>query len=89
MTDLAGQEGWFAWVDEDGSGELSQGEVVRGLVKSFNLSRDLAKNEELKTTVANVWCMFDEDGSGEIDREEFTKPGDGLADSIIASFQHL
>ena len=37
------KEGWFAYFDDDGSGELSMEEVVRGLVKSLKLSADLAK----------------------------------------------
>ena len=80
------KEGWFAWVDEDGSGELSQGEVVRGLVKSFRLADSFEKNGELRSVVANVWFLFDHDGGGGVDRAEFLKPGDGLADTVIASF---
>ena len=84
----ANKEAWFTYVDEDRSGELSIEEVTRGLIKSFHLSTDLAKLSEMKDLVANVWCIFDHDGSGEIDRDEFLRPNDGMADSIIASFQH-
>jgi hypothetical protein len=34
--------------------------------------------------VAAVWTVFDTDGSGEIDRQEFVNT-DGLADAIIAN----
>jgi hypothetical protein len=33
--------GWFDYFDEDNSGELSQAEVVRGLIKSFRCGQDL------------------------------------------------
>jgi hypothetical protein len=42
----------------------------------------------MKNTVASVWFIFDHDGSGEIDREEFLQNDIGMADSLIASFQH-
>jgi hypothetical protein len=32
---------WFDYFDEDSSGELSQAEVVRGLIKSFRCGQDL------------------------------------------------
>ena len=38
----------------------------------------------MQCVVRAVWAIFDSDGSGEIDREEFASR-DGLADSIIAS----
>jgi len=76
---------WFGYFDEDHGGTLSQAEVVRGLIKSFRLSEDLLKVEELKATVGAIWCVFDSDGSGEIDQGEFLQRG-GLADSVIASF---
>jgi Ca2+-binding EF-hand superfamily protein len=79
---------WFDRFDEDRSGDLSIEEVTRGLIKSFHLSSDFARVEEMKDLVANVWCVFDHDGSGEVDRDEFLRPNDGMADSIIASYQH-
>jgi len=78
---------WFAYFDEDSSGELSQEEVVRGLIKSFHIGQDLRQVEVLKQTVSSVWFMFDSDGSGEIDKQEFLN-ADGMADSLIASRQY-
>ena len=45
------QRAWFAYFDEDNSGELSQAEVVRGLIKSFRLGSDLRTVQEMKDTV--------------------------------------
>ena len=45
------QRAWFAYFDEDNSGELSQAEVVRGLIKSFHLGSDLRTVQEMKDTV--------------------------------------
>ena len=78
---------WFEYWDEDGSGELEQIEVVRAVIKSFGLSADVAKVEEMKSIVQAVWCIFDDDGGGSIDRSEFVR-ADGLADAIIASKPH-
>lgn len=38
----------------------------------------------MRDTIDCVWSIFDHDGSGSIDIEEFTAEG-GLADTIIAS----
>ena len=52
--------------------------------KTFQLSHDLVRVRTIRETVAAVWTMFDTDGGGGIDREEFVKR-DGFADTIIAS----
>jgi hypothetical protein len=38
---------WFDYFDEDQSGDLSQAEVVRGLIKSFRMSEDLKQVRRL------------------------------------------
>ena len=43
------REAWFTHFDEDESGELEKGEVVRALIKTFKLSSDLGKVEEMRT----------------------------------------
>jgi len=58
---------------------------VRGLIKTYNLSSDLSQVQQMRTLVDAVWPCFDTDGTGRVSREEFLKPGDGLADAIIAS----
>jgi Ca2+-binding EF-hand superfamily protein len=85
---LSSKKQWFAHFDDDGSGSLEQEEVVRGLIKTFDLRLDLFKLNEMRQTVLAVWPLFDLDGSDSIDMEEFCSR-DGLADTIIASSQHL
>ena len=36
-------------------------------------------------SIAAIWPIFDDDGSGAIDREEFLRPVEGLADTVIAT----
>ena len=75
---------WFDYFDEDGSKAIEQEELVRALVKTFGLSSDLRKLNELRENVRNVWMIFDHDGSNSVDYGEFVAP-DGLADTLIAS----
>jgi len=81
---ITSKDEWFSYWDEDDSAELDQAEAVRALSKTFKLSHDLARVRTIRETVAAVWMMFDTDGGGGIDREEFVKR-DGFADTIIAS----
>ena len=76
---------WFTYWDEDGSGELEQDEVVRALIKTFELSsNNLEQVRNMRDIVHAVWAVFDPDGSGSIDRREFLMQ-DGLAETIVAS----
>ena len=79
---------WFEHFDPAGAGALSQEAVVRGLIKTYGLGSDLAQVQQMRTLVGAIWGIFDSDGSGRVSREEFLKPGDGLADAIIAGFSH-
>ena len=36
-------------------------------------------------TVQAIWSIFDTDGSGSIERGEFLRPNEGLADTILAT----
>ena len=78
----------FEYFDEDRSGTLEKGEVIRALIKTFGLSSDLRKVEEMRSVVGAVWSMFDPDASDSIDRSEFIAP-DGLADTIVATANHM
>ncbi|GMI28166.1 hypothetical protein TeGR_g674 [Tetraparma gracilis] len=75
---------FFLFYDYDSGGTLCKAEVCRALIKTFSLSSSNAKVREMTATLDGVWCVFDPDGSGEIDVEEFVAEG-GLADAIIAS----
>lgn len=76
---------WFDYFDEEGRGSLSKESVVRGLIKTYNLAYDLAQVSQMRALVEAIWAVFDTDGTGRVTRDEFLKPGDGLADAIIAS----
>ncbi len=72
---------WFDYWDEDNSGALGKTEVVRALIKTFNLY-DM-DTDHLRDMVDEIWPIFDTDDSGEINRAEFIAR-DNLADTIIA-----
>jgi hypothetical protein len=40
---------------------------------------------EMRGTVQAIWPIFDTDGSGSIERGEFLRPNEGLADTILAT----
>lgn len=71
-----------------GSGTLEREEVVRALLKTLRLGTDQAKVQQMRQTVEAIWAIFDEDGSDSIDRAELMRPGEGLADTIIATLQY-
>merc|ERR1712146_606364 len=79
------RNGWYDYFDEDGSGTLEKEEVVRALIKTFNLGTDVRELTKMRDTINVVWSLFDDDGSGEIDRDEFLRAGEGLADTIVAT----
>jgi hypothetical protein len=39
----------------------------------------------LREILSVLWYEFDEDGSGEIDMDEFCRQGSGLADVLLAN----
>jgi len=80
---------WFDYFDEDGAGVLSQEAVTRGIIKTHGLSSDLREVAQMKELVNAVWAIFDEAGEGFVTREAFLRPGEGLADAIIASRETL
>jgi len=77
------RDAWYRRWDEDESGELEFEEVVRALAKSFNIP--LTGITALRENLGAVWCIFDTDGSGAVDKNEFMQPRDGLADTVIAT----
>jgi len=77
------KEAWFRYWDEDGSGTLDREEVLRSLVKTFNLSANFEQLQALRGVLDALWPLFDTDGSGDIDMAEFCKREVGLADTLI------
>ena len=62
-------------------------EVVRAFAKSFHV--DVEGIAGLCENLRDVWCVFDTDNSGAIDRQEFMLPNDGLADTVLATMHFL
>lgn len=79
------KEAWYAHYDENNNGTLQMDEVVRGLIQTFKLGHDSERMQQICGTVEAVWPIFDTDGSGSIEKAEFLRPGDGLADTIVAT----
>lgn len=71
--------------DEDNSGSLDKEEVVRALLKTFRMTSDQHQVFQMRSTIDAIWPMFDDDGSGSIERNEFLRPNEGLADTIVAT----
>lgn len=81
------KDAWYKHYDENNNGTLQREEVVRGLIQTFKMGHDAQRMDQIRGTVEAVWPIFDTDGSGSIEREEFLKAGDGLADTIIATLR--
>ena len=77
----------FEYWDEDRSNSLDKDEVTRALVHTLDLGKDLNRLQAVRDCVEAVWPIFDTDGSGTIEKDEFILPNDGLADMIIATLQ--
>lgn len=77
---------WFEYFDEDGSGELDKGEVVRAIIKTLRLQPMDAS--AIRETLDCIWQLFDTDNSGCISKDEFTAR-EGLADTILATLMNL
>jgi Ca2+-binding EF-hand superfamily protein len=73
--------GWFEYWDEDNTNTLEKEEVLRALIKTFHLYD--YNTSHVRDMVEAIWPIFDVDGSGSIDKEEFVST-DNLADTIIA-----
>eukprot|EP00565_Helicotheca_tamesis_P001059 CAMPEP_0185740962 /NCGR_PEP_ID=MMETSP1171-20130828/38704_1 /TAXON_ID=374046 /ORGANISM="Helicotheca tamensis, Strain CCMP826" /LENGTH=263 /DNA_ID=CAMNT_0028412899 /DNA_START=463 /DNA_END=1254 /DNA_ORIENTATION=- len=75
---------WFLHWDDDGNGTLTRDEIIRALVKTFKISSDHERVDTMRNTVDSVFGIFDPDGSGTINIDEFSAT-DGLGDTIVAS----
>jgi Ca2+-binding EF-hand superfamily protein len=76
---------WFQFWDEDDGGTLCKNEVLRAIVKTFRIAdNSVARTAAIFGSLDAMWPIFDTDGSGEIDINEFTET-DGLCDSLVAS----
>ena len=83
----ASKRAWFAYWDEDSSGALDRGELVRALVKTFMLGKGVQQIRNMTETLTTLWALFDDDGSGTIEIDEFLRPNTGLADTVLAQMR--
>jgi hypothetical protein len=74
----------FKYWDRDGSNALSKVEVLRALIKTFRRRDGSVEVASMRDTLDAVWGLFDTDGGGTVDLDEFTQ-SDGLCDTILAS----
>jgi len=79
---------WFTYWDEDESGELDREEVVRALIKTLGVGQDFERQTSIREAVNGVWGIFDTDGSGEIDLDEFLQ-NDGLGQCLVATAESI
>lgn len=79
---------WFHFFDEDKSMSLDRGEVVRALIKTFKFQQRDDIASQIRSNLDAIWCIFDHDGSGTIEMNEFIQ-ADGLADTIIVTVATL
>jgi Ca2+-binding EF-hand superfamily protein len=85
----AQKEVWYQHWDKDKSNSLDKEEVVRAIVKTFDLSSALSAIQGIREYLEDVWCIWDSNGDNVIDLEEFMQPQIGLGDSLIAALTHL
>jgi Ca2+-binding EF-hand superfamily protein len=81
---------WFRYwdvVDGNGNGKLEKGEICRALIKTLHLKSQQQK-ASIADTLDNIWCLFDHDGSGEVDQAEFIAP-EGLAETLSAELSRM
>jgi len=83
------KEAWFQYWDEDNSLSLEKEELVRALVHTFELGQHYDRLQAMRETIDMMWPMFDTDGSGSIEMDEFVAEPDGLANTIIANLAFL
>jgi len=87
---LSNTQAWFRYWDEDNNGSLDMGEVQRALMKTFKLGEDgsMHRVHTMRETLDAVWPIFDHDGNGSIEFQEFVAPN-GLGNTLAMSVQHM
>ena len=61
---------------------------MRGMIKTMDFGPNVAMLNVVRHTLNTLWELFDDDGSGDIDMNEFVRP-DGLADLIVVQMDML
>jgi len=73
-------DNWFTYWDDDNSGLLEIGELLRALCKTFTS----LSTAELTGILEAIWPLLDHDGSNALDIDEF-RAEDGLLDMLRAN----
>mmetsp|Transcript_7634 Transcript_7634/g.8809 ORF Transcript_7634/g.8809 Transcript_7634/m.8809 type:complete len:261 (+) Transcript_7634:63-845(+) len=84
--DISTLRDWFVYWDEDNSKELDKEEVIRALIKTLSIGHDSERQASVREVVNGTWAMFDSDGNGNVDIDEFILP-DGLGETLIATIR--
>jgi Ca2+-binding EF-hand superfamily protein len=74
---------WFRFWDADESCSLDKDELVRALVKTLRLEAGVDANA-VRAMMDAIWFIFDSNGDGTIDVDEFVAPG-ALGDTLLAT----
>ena len=61
----------FKVFDEDGGGSIDIDEVIKIVIGLFNMNGEIKDKEEILAAVIEIIDIIDEDGNGEITKEEF------------------
>jgi len=75
---------WFDYYDVDHSGKLDCEELVNALLSTYQRN-DI---ESMRETVYSILPVFDPNGDGLIDREEFIA-SEGLGESLLSALQNI
>jgi len=76
---------WFEFYDTDGSKTLSKAEVIAALIETFSV-KNPEKKKSIKSTVIDIWFLFDLDANQVVNKDEFLFPG-GLAETLQAQLE--
>ena len=71
---------WFDHYDRDGTGHLEFDDIVSGLLSAPG--QPYGGVDAVRESVRAVWPVFDRDGDGSMDRDEFSGAG-GMAESLL------
>merc|ERR1740129_90078 len=77
---------WFLYYDKDRNNSISREELIKGLLDSNNnlyLEDSSPQQRDLFIKdIKQLWNIYDEDYSGQIERRDFLKRG-GLAERLV------
>lgn len=77
---------WFRYYDTDDKG-LNQTQVLDALTHTLSITTPSEK-QDLRSSLAVLWPLFDPDSSGKISCDEFCSPG-LLGEAILAQLQEM